>query len=60
MDNKKLAKRLSKIVFKPNLTDEDYAVQLYVEKTCLPKGTLGYSRKAIGQAILQTLEEADQ
>jgi hypothetical protein len=53
MENKEIAKRISEMVWK-NYEDNDiFAVQLFVEKICLPEGVQSYTQEDLEEYILK-------
>lgn len=62
MTNEQIATIVSKIVYSPkrNEKDPNFAVQLLVEKLCIPKDIEGYSEEDVKRNILWHLNSSDE
>lgn len=58
--NEKMASILAKRCYSPNTDIKEYAVQLFIERVCLPStfDKLGYSEKEMEKYILDYLNGA--
>lgn len=57
MTNEQIAKILAELAYKNNDSDEDFAVQLFIEEMVLPEHVEDYSEKSMEEYILAKLEE---
>lgn len=59
MDNKEIAQRISEMIIKNYTGDDTFAVQLFVEKVCVPEEVQSYSQQELKEHILKYLNKGE-